>query len=527
MGAAAARAASGRQRLSGALSGVSRWVVALWALAILASAAAVGLRFVAPSPLWLDEALSVNIAALPVGEGVQALRHDGHPLLYYALLGAWMDVFGDSDAAARSLSAVASLGAAAAVWAAARRRFEPVVARYGAVLVLTSPFGVRYGSEARMYALAMLLAALGWWLTETALHRPRPWRLAALAATVAAGLHTHYWMIWLVAAAVGVLGAGWLARPAQRRASTPVLVAFAIGGVAFMPWAPVLAEQAAHTATPWARWARPAEVAIETVQAMGGGWRFEPMLLGVMLLGAVLVGATLLRTGDRTVELGWPGRHRGAGLVAVSAATLAAGGVAAMVRGDAFEARYTAVVLPLLLGLAARGLASLRGRWAPAALAAVAVFGVAVAVDEARRDRTQGREVADAIDAAAAIDVSATGEAGAVVFCPDQLAPAVLRYLDTPAAVLTHPPTGDPGLVDWYDYLDRIGAADAERTAVAARVAARDGPVWLVSAPGYRGFEDACPRLAAALGRGHAPETVVAPRPVWEPMSLHRYGVGQ
>ena len=525
MAAIAARAASGGRRLAELLSGSSRPVVALWSVAALWAADAVGLRFAAPSPLWLDEALSVNIAALPVGEAVQALRHDGHPLLYYGLLGTWMDVFGDSDAAVRSLSAVASLGAAAAVWAATRLRFGPVAARYGAVLALTSPFGVRYGSEARMYALALLLAAVGWWLTETALQERRPWRLAALAATTAAALHTHYWMIWLVAAAGGTLAAGWLARPERRRALTPVLAALAVGGATFVPWAPVLAEQAAHTGTPWATWARPAEVVIETVQALGGGRRFEPMLLGVVLIGAAVLGATLLRTGDGTVELGWPGRHRGAALVAVPAATLAAGGVVAMVSGHAFEARYAAVVLPLLLGLAARGLAGLPGRWAPAALAAVAVFSVAVAVDEARRDRTQGEEVADAIDAAAGGDAVATGEAGAVVFCPDQLAPAVLRYLDTPVAVLTHPPTENPELVDWYDYRDRIDAADAERTADAARAAAGDGPVWLVSASGYRGFEEACPRLASALGRGRASETLVAARPVYEPMSLRRYGV--
>lgn len=509
------------------MSGSSRPVVALWTVAAVAAAAAVGLRFAAPSPLWLDEALSVNIAALPAGEAVQALRHDGHPLLYYALLGAWMDVFGNSDAAVRSLSAVASLGAAAAVWAATRHRFGPVAARYGAVLALTSPFGVRYGSEARMYALALLVAAVGWWLVEVTLQERRPWHLAALAATVGAGLHTHYWMIWLFAAAGWMLATGWLARPQRRRALTPVLAAFAVGGAAFVPWLRVLAEQAAHTGTPWATWARPAEVMIETAQALGGGRRFEPMLLGVVLVGAAVLGATLLRTGDGTVELGWPGRHRGAALVAVSAATLAAGGVVALAFGHAFEARYAAVVLPLLLGLAARGLAGLPGRWAPAALAVVAVFSVAVAVDEARRDRTQGEEVADAIDAAAVGDAAATGEAGAVVFCPDQLAPAVLRYLSTPAAVLTHPQTENPEFVDWYDYLYRVGAADAERTADAARVAAGDGPLWLVSASGYRGFEEACPRLAAELGRGRASETVVAARPVYEPMTLRRYGVEQ
>ncbi|MEY4916125.1 MAG: hypothetical protein RL616_38, partial [Verrucomicrobiota bacterium] len=40
---------------------------------------------------------SVNIARLPLGELPEALRHDGHPPLYYALLHVWMQVAGSGD----------------------------------------------------------------------------------------------------------------------------------------------------------------------------------------------------------------------------------------------------------------------------------------------------------------------------------------------------------------------------------------------------------------------------------------------
>src|SRR5918995_7464213 len=82
--------------------------------AVLAGIVALGivLRFVQRSPLWLDEALSVNIARLPVADLLDALRHDGHPPLYYLLLHGWMQVFGEGDVAVRALSgliAVATL----------------------------------------------------------------------------------------------------------------------------------------------------------------------------------------------------------------------------------------------------------------------------------------------------------------------------------------------------------------------------------------------------------------------------------
>lgn len=493
---------------------------ALWAVAVAAAAAGAALRFLAPSPMWLDEALSVNIASLSISDAVEALRHDGHPLLYYVLLGFWLDAFGDSDFAARSLSGLFSLAAAAVIWAAARRRLGAEAARYAAVLALTSPFLVRYGSEARMYALAVLLAAAGWLVTERAVERRSLARLATLALVVAAGLHTHYWMIWLAAAASAVLAVRWLRAPGAREVLTPVLAAYACGWLGFAPWLPVLVEQALHTGTPWAKWARPAEVVVETIEALGGGTRFEPVLLGVALAGAALLGATLVGTGAGGVELGWPGRHPGAPLVAVTVLTLGLGGTVAMLSGGAFEARYTAVVVPPLTALAGRGLSGLPRWLAPAALAAVAVFGVVVAIDEARRDRSQGQEVAGIIDRDA-------GTGDVVVACPDQLAPAVLRHLEGPATALTHPPTDDPRFVDWYDYRDRIDRASPTATAAAALdTAGPGGAVWLVTASGYRGFEGRCETIAAELGRTRPSETVLFARPVYEHMRLYRYPPG-
>ena len=486
---------------------------ALWAVAFAAAAAGAALRFMAPSPMWLDEALSVNIASLSIGDAVEALRHDGHPLLYYALLGVWLDTFGDSDFAARSLSGLFSLAAAAVIWAAARRRLGAEAARYAAVLALTSPFLVRYGSEARMYALAVLLAAAGWLVTERAVERRSLARLAAVALVVAAGLHTHYWMIWLTLAASAVLAVRWLRAHGSREVLTPVLAAYACGWIGFAAWLPVLVEQALHTGTPWAKWARPAEVAVETIEALGGGTRFEPVLLGVALAGAAVLGATLVRTGAGGVELGWPGGTR----PPLARARYHAGGGCGDALGSAFEARYTAVVVPLALALAGRGLAGLPRWLAPAALAALAVFGVAVSVDEARRDRSQGEQVADALDAHA-------HDGDVVVFCPDQLAPAVLRYLDAPLTALTHPPTSDPRFVDWYDYPERIAAASPGDTAAAA--ADRAGPsgtIWFVTAPGYRGFETACGSLAAKLRQDRRTEQVVAARTTYEHMALTRH----
>ena len=54
----------------------------------------------------MDEAFSARVANLGVADLVRsATSEDPNPPLYYVLLHAWIDVFGDSEVALRSLSA--------------------------------------------------------------------------------------------------------------------------------------------------------------------------------------------------------------------------------------------------------------------------------------------------------------------------------------------------------------------------------------------------------------------------------------
>jgi len=148
--------------------------------------AAVVLRFVTRSDLWLDEALSANIAALPLDEIPDALRHDGFPPLFYWLLHLWTSVFGDGDVAARSLSGVVSVATLPVAWFAGRRLGGPRAAWAATLVLASSPFAVRYATEARMYALLSLLALLGYLAGARALEGPSGGRLVAVAAVTAA-----------------------------------------------------------------------------------------------------------------------------------------------------------------------------------------------------------------------------------------------------------------------------------------------------------------------------------------------------
>jgi uncharacterized membrane protein len=209
---------------------------------------AVGLRFATRSPLWLDEALSVNIARLPLGDIPDALRHDGHPPLYYLALHGWMELFGEGDAAVRALSGLFGLGLFPLMWVAGRRLAGRAGA-WAAVLVLAlSPYAIRYSTETRMYSLVMLLGLAAWLLAWDALRAPTLLRLAGLALLAAALLWTHYWAMWFLgASAAGLAVHGYRARREGRRedlrATVRVFGALVAGGILFLPWAPSLVYQ--------------------------------------------------------------------------------------------------------------------------------------------------------------------------------------------------------------------------------------------------------------------------------------------
>jgi hypothetical protein len=462
-------------------------------LAVLGCAA----RFVPAQPLWLDEALSVNIARLPYAELTEALRHDGSPPFYYLLLGLWLRVFGDGPIAARSLSAVFGVLTVPAAWAFARavsgsRR----VAWTAALLLATSPFAIRYGSEARMYALVQLLVALGGWALVRLLRQPRSYSaFAGVAACTGLLLLTHYWSLYLL----GAVGLALLWRRAWRG-----VAALAVGGVLFLPWLPSFLYQLAHTGTPWAP--RPALVAlVDAVLEWAGVGPFGRFLF-VLLFFLALLGLFGAGVDARRVELDLRGRPLGRRLAAVVFGTLLLGVAAGMALKSGYAPRYSAVVVVPFLVLAATGAAALlddRVRVAIVGLAAV--LGLVIGVPAALKQRTQAGVVAAALR-------GQVGPRDVVVYCPDQLGPAVSRLLprDTPQVVF--PSGGRPELVDWVDYAERNEAGDP--VAFADDLVRRhpDGSVWLVVAGGYRTYEDRCEELAERLRAVRAEDPLVRSR---------------
>ena len=500
---------------------VDRADAVLAGLVVVAAVAGVALRMVLTrTPMWLDEAQTVAVARLPLADIPAALLQEGHPPLYYALLHLWMRVFGEGDAAVRSLSVVFGLAGLAPLVAIARRVGGRPTAQAALVLAATSPFLVRYATEARMYALVIALA-LAWWLAvQRSLEVPSLGRLATVAVLVAALLLTHYWSAFLLVAGAVPLGRRLLRGGPPARTAQLVAAAHLVGAMAFVPWVPSLLTQLRRTGTPWAEASDPPTAALYALVDFAGGLR-RPAGVGLFaaLVVLLLLGTLGRSLGRRRIELDLsvPGPARPvATLVAVTAA---AGLGLCWLTGAAFVSRYFAVLVGFVLLLAARGVAQLDRVLQVGVVAVVGAMGLAGSWQAVNADRSQGAQVAEVV-----ADWTAEDDEALVVACPDQLGPAVARYLPDNVEAVGYPLLTPAGRVDWTDYAERNEAANPRERANRIVNAAGGADVWLVWHAGYLTFDRQCELLRWALSRQLGePVDVVVPRGVYEPMRLTRF----
>ncbi len=486
----------------------------------LALVAGVVLRFFAQSELWLDEALTVNIASVPLGDLVDTLRRDGSPPLFYVLLHFWIDIFGDGNAAVRSLSGVFGLAALPAMWFTARRLGGRALAWIALLLLALSPFAIRYSNEARPYSLQILLVLLGTLAMRRAFERPSVARLAVIVLLTGLLLYDAYWSLYLVVV-VGAYLVFRSVRDPDPRAARRVLVAVAIGCATFLPWVPVFLDQLAHTGTPWAT---PVSLTTAVGHALidfGGGFVPAGWLMGPLLVAFAALGLFGVALDRRYIRLDLLTRPLARNEAAIGIGTLVVGGGIAWVTAGAFEPRYASVVLPLYLLVAAAGFLTLASRTLRSAVfAVVLLLGFAGGIEQGVTNRTQAGEVTSAINEAA--------QPGDVVgFCPDQVGPDVDRLLSVDVQALAWPDGASPEFVDWTDYEERNAATDpAAYAQVLLDVAGPGTTIWLVWAPGYRTLETSCEAVVTTL-QGERPDAetvVVGDDSFFEFQNLTRFG---
>lgn len=302
----------------------------VWILFVLILALAAFLRFyrIGAQSLWNDEGTSAALALRDLAAITRDAAHDIHPPLYYWLLHFWVRLWGVSEAALRSLSALLGVAVVGLVFLIGKALFGAQLGLLSAFLAALSPFQVYYSQETRMYMLLAAITCLGAYvlvryMQEELSHRGErgggssPSMSSAVnglsvlyALAVAMGLYTHYsfpilWGVWNLAYFAFWLwqrgGAGRLARWAAIQGA-----AFAL----YLPWLPIGLRQM----TQWPAISEPHSLAFFVKDAFAllvGGHTLPMTRANLLVMGAALGAVALVgllplrRESDACAGLPW------------------------------------------------------------------------------------------------------------------------------------------------------------------------------------------------------------------------------
>jgi uncharacterized membrane protein len=194
--------------------------------------------------IWFDEAFSAYLMRFDFFDIARYTANDVHPPMYYWLLKAWTSVFGASDLALRLPSLLMIAASIVVIVLLVRKLFSINAARWTALLLAISPLLVRFGEEARMYSLALLITSAATYVLVSVTERPTRKKWLAYAVLVSLGMWTHYFtaLVWL---------AHWVWRWSVRREYknarkfwTKEWILAHVGAIAlYLPWLPFMAHQ--------------------------------------------------------------------------------------------------------------------------------------------------------------------------------------------------------------------------------------------------------------------------------------------
>jgi uncharacterized membrane protein len=133
------------------------------------------------------------------------ILHEGHPPLYFVLLKVWSYIFGSSELALRSFSLCCGLLSFLVLFNLFRRRSKKNYTAWGVlVMLMFNPFLFYFFTEARMYALAFLLAALSfrYWIDYQENKKIKSKEFLYFCLSSIGLLYTHYYGLFFLSSLV-------------------------------------------------------------------------------------------------------------------------------------------------------------------------------------------------------------------------------------------------------------------------------------------------------------------------------------
>lgn len=165
--------------------------------------------------IWLDEAHSVRVSSENLASVVRATTGQHLPL-YFVILHFWMGLWGTSEVAVRSLSAIFGIISIPLIYYVGSLLFNKRVGLIGSFLSAISLYHIQFSQEARPYALLLLLSLLSFLLFVQILKQDKKWFYLFYLLTNILLIYTHVFALFIIAAQMLFLFLFWTKYKPQR-----------------------------------------------------------------------------------------------------------------------------------------------------------------------------------------------------------------------------------------------------------------------------------------------------------------------
>lgn len=257
---------------------------------------------------WGDEAWTSLISQLPYFQMLQTTARDFHPPAYYTVVELWYKIFPTTEVSTRVVSIIFYLLTVFLVHrlvyfiAREKKRFWGLIS---ALVVLANPIFFTYAFEARNYTM-FAFAATGsmYFLWKFSINSNNKLLAIFYILFTTLGIYTHYYMFFTLTAQ------GLYILLFDRKILLKIIGLYAIVGVLYLPWIPLLASQVSTVAQSYWIGAVDARTHYQAVLRILGGEGqniFRPFLFGfsILLLVIGLTGHLRQKTFEKPYILIW------------------------------------------------------------------------------------------------------------------------------------------------------------------------------------------------------------------------------
>jgi mannosyltransferase len=237
------------------ISKIADWLKCHRAILLLLLITAIGvflrLYTIGKESIWFDEAASIYSAKRPIIDMIwDCVLWQRNPPLHFVTLKIWMNLFGDSEVAIRTLSAIFGIASLPLIYLVGKQLFNTRVGILASFFLSISAYAIYYSQESRAYAMLVFFTILSFifFIRIVKYESTNKWYFIAYFVTNTLLVYTHYFGLFVVASQLFYF---ILVSKYQNINKRFFWYAQIATGIAFLPWAEEFLRKSVPNSVSW------------------------------------------------------------------------------------------------------------------------------------------------------------------------------------------------------------------------------------------------------------------------------------